>query len=98
MSDGNKKRDWKVFEFLYYRVLKHYERVLKSEFQRNIIKEIKDQNIKLIDSTTISLCLNMFDWAKFRTAKGGLKIHTCWDHNLQIPDLVNITEAKTHDR
>jgi hypothetical protein len=40
----------------------------------------------------------MFDWAKFRTAKGGLKIHACWDDNLQIPDLVNITEAKTHDR
>ena len=98
MSDGNKKRDWKVFESLYYKLLKHYERVLKSESQRKIIKEIKDQNIKLIDSTTISLCLNMFDWAKFRTAKGGLKIHTCWDDNLQIPDLVNITQAKTHDR
>jgi IS4 transposase len=98
MSDGNKKRDWKVFESLYYKVLKHYERVLKSESQRTIIAEIKDQTIKLIDSTTISLCLSMFDWAKFRTAKGGLKIHTCWDDNLQIPDLVNISEAKTHDR
>ena len=98
MSDGNKKRDWRVFESLYYRILKHYESVLKSESQRSIIAEIKDQTIKLIDSTTISLCLNMFDWAKFRTAKGGLKIHTCWDDNLQIPDLVNITPAKTHDR
>lgn len=98
MSDGNKKRDWKVFESLYFRVLKHYERVLSSESQRSIIAEIKDQTIKLIDSTTISLCLSMFDWAKFRTAKGGLKIHTCWDDNLQIPDLINITEAKTHDR
>jgi len=68
MSDGNKKRDWTVFESLYYMLLKHYERVLKSEYQRNTIKEIKDQNIKWIDSTPISLCLNMFDWAKFRTA------------------------------
>ena len=38
MSDGNKKRDWKVFESLYYRLLKHYERILKSESQRNSIK------------------------------------------------------------
>jgi hypothetical protein len=98
MSDGNKKRDWRVFESLYYKVLNHYGRVLKSESERGIIAEIKDQTIKLIDSTTISLCLSMFDWAKFRTAKGGLKIHTCWDDNLQIPDLINITEAKTHDR
>jgi hypothetical protein len=39
----------------------------------------------------------MFDWVKFRTAKGGLKIHTCWDDNLQILDLLNITQAKTPD-
>ena len=39
----------------------------------------------------------MFDVAKLRTAKGGLKIRTCWDDNLQIPDLVNLTEAKIHD-
>ena len=98
MSDGNKKRNWKVYEALYNKLLKHYERVLKSNNQRNIIQEIKDHNIKLIDSTTISVCLSMFDWAKFRTAKGGLKIHTSWDDALQIPDLINITEAKIHDR
>jgi hypothetical protein len=97
MSDGNKKQDWKVFESLYYRLLKYYERVLKNESQRNSIKENKNQNIKLIDSNTIRLCINMFDWAKFRTAKEGLKIRICWDDNLQIPDLVNITDAKTHD-
>jgi hypothetical protein len=97
MSDGNKKRSWKVYESLYYKLLKHYDKVLKKENHRNIIQEIKDHSIKLIDSTTISLCLSMFDWAKFRTAKGGLKIHTCWDDALQIPDLINITEAKTHD-
>ncbi len=40
----------------------------------------------------------MFDWAKFRTAKGGIKLHTSWDYNLMIPDVVNISEAKVHDR
>lgn len=65
MSDGNKKRNWRVYEALYNRLLKHYERVLKTSNQRNIIQEIKDHNIKLIDSTIISVCLSMFDWAKF---------------------------------
>jgi hypothetical protein len=46
----------------------------------------------------VSLCLNTFDWAKYRTAKGGLKIHTVWDDELGLPDLINITEAKIHDR
>ena len=72
--------------------------MLKSENKRYTTEEIKEHSIKLIDSTVISLCLSMFDWAKFRTAKGGLKTHTCWDDALQIPDLVNITEVKMHDR
>ena len=98
MSDGNKKRDYEVFETLYYRLLKHYERLLRKQHRSHIIEEIKDHRVKLIDSTTISLCLSLFDWAKFRTAKGGIKIHTCWDDALMIPDLLNITEAKVHDR
>lgn len=98
MSDGNKKRNWKVFENLYYKLLRHYERMLRIQHRSQIIEEIKDYQIKLIDSTTISLCLSMFDWAKYRTAKGGIKIHTCWDDTLMIPDIVNITEAKLHDR
>ena len=97
MSDGNKKRTWKVYQSLYIKLLSHYDSVLKKDNHRTIIQEIKDHSIKLIDSTTISLCLSMFDWAKFRTAKGGIKIHTCFDDALQIPDLINITEAKTHD-
>jgi IS4 transposase len=98
MSDGNKNRTYKVFESLYYKLLSHYRNVLTKSHSRHIIEEIKYRNIKLIDSTLISLCLSMFDWAKFRTAKGGIKIHTCWDDTLMIPDVVNITQAKVHDR
>jgi len=98
MSNGNKKRDWHVFETLFYRLLKHYQNVLGKQHQSHIIEVVKNQRIKLIDSTTISLCLSTFSWAKFRTAKGGIKIHTCWDDSLMIPDMVNISEAKLHDR
>jgi len=98
MSDGNKKRDWQVFESLYYRLLTHYKSVLKQHHNTRIIEEIKGKVVKLIDSSTISLCLAMFDWAEFRTAKGGIKLHTSWDYNLMIPDVVNITESKVHDR
>lgn len=98
MSDGNKNRSYKVFETLYSRLLTHYSHLLSKRHQSHIIKEIKDRSIKLIDSSIISLCLSMFDWAKFRTAKGGVKIHTCWDDTMMIPDVVNITPAKVHDR
>ena len=98
MSDGNKNRDWRVFESLYYRLLSHYKSALKHHHNTHIIQEIKSKTVKLIDSSTISLCLGMFDWAEFRTAKGGVKLHTSFDANLMIPDVVNITTAKVHDR
>ncbi len=97
MSDGNKNRNWQVFELLYFKLLKHYEQVLKTKHRTDIIEQVKHHTIKIIDSTTIGLCLSLFDWAKFRTAKGGIKIHTCWDDTLQIPDMVNITVAAIHD-
>lgn len=98
MSDGNKKRDWRVFESLYHKLLNHYQGLLSKHHKSEVIAQLKGRTIKLIDSTTIGLCLSMFNWAKFRTAKGGIKIHTCLDNHLMIPDVVNITEAKVHDR
>jgi hypothetical protein len=98
MSDGNKKRDWRVFESLYNRLLSHYKSVLKKYHDVHTIDEIKGKVVKLIDSSTISLCLSMYDWAEFRTAKGGIKLHTSWDAHMMIPEVVNITEAKVHDR
>ena len=50
-----------------------------------------------LDSTTISLCLKMFPWAKFRRAKGGVKAHVLLDHDDYLPRYVLITEAKRSD-
>ena len=97
MSDGNKNRDYRIFEGLYYQLINHYRRTLADKRDRAIIEEVKNETIKLIDSSTVSLCLSLFDWAKFRTAKGGLKIHTVWDDTLGLPDYLNITDAKIHD-
>jgi len=97
-DDGNKNRDYRVFETLYNRLLSHYGHIPSKRHRCHIIKEKADRSIKPIGSTIISVCLSMFDWAKFRTAKGGLKIHTCWDDTTMISDVVNITPAKLHDR
>jgi IS4 transposase len=50
-----------------------------------------------MDSTTISLCLEMFPWAKFRRAKGGVKAHVLLDHDDYLPRYVLITEARCSD-
>nr|CRY96170.1 hypothetical protein [uncultured prokaryote] len=46
---------------------------------------------------TIDLCLSVFEWARFRKHKGGIKMHTLYDVEAQVPAFVHITEAKVHD-
>jgi len=98
MSDGNENRRWEVFESIYFSLVEHYSQIFSKTPNYKVIKEIQGKSVKLVDSTTISLCLSTFNWAKFRTAKGGLKIHTCIDEGKMIPEMINITEAKVHDR
>lgn len=98
MSDGNAKRDYRVFELLYKELIKHYRAVYTRTREYKVIDEIKGKNIKLIDATVMSVCLNLFSWAKFRTAKGGIKAHVSLDEATMLPEMVNITEAGVSDR
>ena len=50
-----------------------------------------------LDSTTIDLCLALFPWAKFRTHKGAVKMHTLLDLRGNIPSFIAITDGKVHD-
>ncbi len=53
--------------------------------------------LRAIDSTTIDLCLSLFDWARFRTTKGAIKLHTSLNVRQQIPDVVDLTDGKVAD-
>lgn len=98
MSDGNSKRDWKVFEQIYFDLIKYYKNVFSRQPGYKEIAEIEGKSIKLIDATVMSVSLSLFDWAKYRTAKGGIKIHTSLDEKTLLPDIINITEARLSDR
>lgn len=93
ISYQNKQRDWELFREYYYKLL-------GSLGQQAGFKQIKfkiKSKIFLLDSTTISLCLNLFDWAKYKTAKGAVKMHTLLDFDGNLPAYVNITDGKTAD-
>ena len=51
----------------------------------------------LIDSTTITLCYQLFNWASYKQGKGGIKIHTQLDASGQLPVFISISAAKSHD-
>ena len=50
-----------------------------------------------LDATTIDLCLSMFPWAKFRRAKGAVKLHLGLDHGGYLPAFARVTDGKTAD-
>ena len=91
LSKANEQRDYRIFEeFAFYMITEARKRRIQ------IIFEL-DGHVYAFDSTTIDLCLSVFEWAKFRKHKGGIKVHTLYDVEAQVPAFVHITEAKVHD-
>jgi transposase len=56
-----------------------------------------DKKIYLLDSSIISVCLSVFDWAKYRQEKGAIKLHTLLDYDGCLPSYMFITEGKQSD-
>jgi len=91
LAKANLNRNSKIFEEFAYHLI-----AIARKDRANNDFQIKGQ-VYAFDSTTIDLCLNVFWWAKFRKFKGGIKLHTLFDINTQIPAFVHITSASVHD-
>jgi len=96
LSYANEHRPAALFEDLFWTVLGRFRRQGMLGGQRRKFR-FKNKLLSL-DSTTMSLCLAMFPWARFRRAKGGVKVHVLLDHTDYMPQYVLITEARRHDR
>ena len=91
LAKANANRDCKIYEEFAYKMISIAQgKRINREF-------VIAGRFYAFDSTTIDLCLNLFWWASFRKAKGGIKIHTLYDVLTQIPTFLHITEAKVHD-
>jgi hypothetical protein len=93
LSYINEKRDWNLFKDYYYQLLTHLSALAKFKQSKFKIKS----KIYILDSTTISLCLNVFNWALYRTAKGAIKLHTLLDYDSCLPVFVNMSDGKMND-
>ena len=93
LARANENRDWRIYAD-FAQVLIHYARELYSNDPFGL--DLKE-TVYALDATTIDLCLSLFPWAKFRTTKGGIKMHTLLDLRGSIPTFVEITPAKVHD-
>jgi hypothetical protein len=90
ISDANNRISYEVYEQLFYRML------AKCRFNKGHRFNF-DNKLYALDATTIDLCLSVFDWAKFRRKKGGIKVHCLYDIKEQIPAFNVITTAATHE-
>ena len=92
LSYANEHRPAALFEDLFYTSMNRFREqqglgVRKSRFR------FKNKLLSL-DSTTISLCLDLFPWAQYRRNKGGVKAHVLLDHDDYLPSYVLVTEAR----
>jgi len=88
LADANARRPAGMYMELFYWLL-----------DRSRGARIRHQDVvRLIDSTTIDLCKQQFEWAEFRSGKSGVKIHTVYDPDASVPTFFSITNAKQHDK
>jgi hypothetical protein len=96
LSYANKNRPAMLYEDLFWTMLNRFRQ--NGRFGNRKSKFRFKNKLLSLDSTTISLCLNLFPWAEFRRAKGGIKVHVLLDHDDYMPSYALINEAKRHDR
>jgi len=93
LADANEVRDWRIYAELAQRLIVQARKLYAGE---SLAVELKN-TVYALDSTTIDLCLSMFPWANFRTAKAAVKLHTLLDIRGAIPSFIHISDGKLHD-
>ncbi|AQT68770.1 Transposase [Anaerohalosphaera lusitana] len=93
LSYANNHRPWQVFESTFYELLGQADLLAAKQRRRFRFKN----PLVSIDSATIDLCLSMFDWAKFRRAKGAVKLHLMLNHQGHLPGWALVTDGKMAD-
>ena len=94
LSKANEQREAKIFEDMAYLMVK-----TARDLRTGLVEEdfFYDGNVYAFDSTTISLCLQVFWWSRLHHDKGGVKVHTLYDIKTDIPSYFLITNADIHD-
>ena len=81
LAYANQNRDCRIFEeFAYFMISEAREKRKTKIFDIGV-------NVYALDSTTIDLCLAVFWWVKSRKKKGGIKVHTLYNVETQIPPM-----------
>jgi hypothetical protein len=92
LSYANTNRSWKLFQDLFYETFDFCRKASPGKHKFRFKNKLLS-----LDSTTISLCLNLFPWAEFRRKKGAVKLHLLLDHDGYLPSYAYISNGKKHE-
>lgn len=95
LSHINAHRGWELFRDYYFQLLSIYSKDLGGNKKRLGITLIRP--VFIADSSIVSLCIDVFDWAKYRTTKGAIKLHTVLSMDTCLPVFCDVTEGRVSD-
>ena len=93
LADANELRDWRIWSDLAAVLIRRARELYAND---SLSVEL-DNTVYALDSSTIDLCLSLFDWAPFRSTKAAIKLHTLLDLRGAIPAFIHISDGKLHD-
>jgi len=91
LAYANEHRTHELFKKTFFRMLSKCQEIApKHKFRFK-------NPLYTIDATIIDLCLSLYDWAKFRTTKGAVKLHVKLSHAGYLPTFMVVTTGKVHE-
>jgi len=94
VSRANENRDWRIFRDYALKLIDQARVLCKDD---NLLDIKLKGKIYALDATVVDLCLNVFWWAKFRSTKAAIKLHTVLDLKTAIPEYIFITDGSVHE-
>jgi len=93
LAYANQHRPWELYQTVFFQLLKRCQaqagaRQSKFRFRNKLVS---------LDASIIDLCLELYDWARFRRTKGAVKLHQLLDHDGYLPSFAVLTDGKTHE-
>ena len=95
LAYANEHRPWELYRTVFEQTLEKCQSVVAASGCKKKFR-FKNKLVSL-DSSTIDLCMSVFDWAKFRRTKGAVKLHLLLDHDGYLPSYAVITDGKKSD-
>ena len=94
IARANENRDWRIFRDFALKLIDNARVLCEDD---NLIDLKLKGKVYALDATVIDLCLSVFWWAKFRSSKAAIKLHTLIDLKTAIPEYIFITDGSVHE-